>query len=77
VNEPVGSQIHELTSANYAQPKLTVTPIASYVYMKYAQFIALSTPGLQFTIPLILIGWLWKNINCQRFLGVFLKLLQF
>jgi len=28
VNEPVRSRIHELTSANYVQPKLTVTLIA-------------------------------------------------
>jgi hypothetical protein len=27
-NEPVRSRIYELTSANYAQPKLTITPIA-------------------------------------------------
>ena len=29
--------------------------------MKYAQFIALSPPGLEFTISLILIEWLWKK----------------
>jgi hypothetical protein len=30
VKEPVRSRIHELTSANYAQPKLTVTLIAKF-----------------------------------------------
>jgi len=35
--------------------------------MKYAQFIGLSPSGLQFTIPLILTEWTWKNTDFQRF----------
>ena len=31
---------------------------------------ALSPPGLQFTIALILTEWLWKNIDFWHFLGV-------
>jgi hypothetical protein len=76
MNKPGRSRIRELTSCNYAHTNLTLTLIAKLRIHVICTIHCSFTSSLQFIISLILIEWLWKNIDFRRFLSVFLKLLD-